>query len=66
MMQPKATRGGGGEAEFLGAQEGGDRHVPPGLELTVGLQDHARAQVVHHQRLVGLRDASIPTARRRA
>ena len=51
---------GGGEAEFLGTEQRSDRHVPAGLQLAVGLQDHARAQVVHDQRLVGLRDAQFP------
>ena len=31
----------GGEAEFLGAQQRGDRHVAAGLQLAVGLDDDA-------------------------
>ncbi len=37
MMQPSATSGSGGEAELLGAQQRGDRHVAAGLQLAVGL-----------------------------
>ena len=50
----------GGEAEFFGAEERGDGDVAAGLELTVGLQHHAAAQVVHHQRLVRFGDAELP------
>ena len=32
MMQPMATSARGADAEFLGAQHGGDHHVAPGLE----------------------------------
>ena len=50
----------GREAELLRAQQGGDGDVATGLQLTVGLQHDAGAEVVHHQRLVGLRDAEFP------
>ena len=50
----------GGEAELLGPQERGDGDVPSGLQLAVGLQRDARAQVVHHQGLMGLGDAQLP------
>ena len=53
-------QGRGGEAELLGAQQGGNRHVAPRLELPIGLQHHPRAQVVHHQGLVGFRHAQFP------
>ena len=46
---------GRGEAEFLGTQQGGHDHVAAGLELAIGLQHHAAAQVVHHQDLLGFR-----------
>jgi hypothetical protein len=35
----------GGKAELLGAQQRGDRHVAAGLELAVGLDHDAAAQV---------------------
>ena len=50
----------GGEAVLLGAEQRRDHDVAPGLELAVGLQRHARAQVVEHQRLVGLGQAQLP------
>lgn len=54
----------GGEAELLGAQQGGDDHVAAGLELAVGLHDDAVAQAVEEQRLLGLGQAQLPgTAR---
>ena len=49
-----------GEAEFFGAQDRGDHDIATGLELAVGFQPHARAQVVEHQRLVRLSDAQFP------
>ena len=48
------------EADLLGAEQRGDHHVAAGLDLAVGLQHHAAAQVVHHQRLVRLGDAQFP------
>ena len=50
----------GGEAEFLGAEHRGDHHVAARLEAAVGLQHHAAAQVVQHQRLVRFGDAQFP------
>ena len=50
----------GGEAEFLRPEQGGDDHVAPGLQLAVGLDDDARAQVIEHQRLVRLGQAQLP------
>ena len=49
-----------GEAHLLGTEQSGDHHIPPGLQSSVGLQDHAAAQVVHHQGLVSFRDAQFP------
>ena len=60
MMQPERDQRRGGEAELLGAQQAGDRDIAPGLELAVGLQHHRRAQIVQHQRLVGLGNAQFP------
>ena len=50
----------GGKTEFLGAEQGGDDHVAPGLQLAVGLDNDARAQVVEHERLVGLGQPKLP------
>ena len=50
----------GREADLLGAEQRGDHDVAAGLELAVGLQHDAAAQVVHHQRLVRLGDAELP------
>jgi hypothetical protein len=60
MMQPSTDQRRGGEAELLGAEQRGDRHVAAGLELAVGLDDDAAAQVVEHQRLVRLGEAELP------
>ena len=48
------------EAELLCAEETGDGNVAPGLELAVGLDDDAAAQVVHHEDLLGLGHAKLP------
>ncbi len=50
----------GCKAEFLGPEERGDGNVAAGLQLSVRLQHHARAQVVHHERLVRFGDAELP------
>ena len=50
----------GGEAELLGAEQGGDHHVAPGLHLAVGLHDDPVAQAVEQQRLLGLGQAELP------
>ena len=50
----------GGEAEFIGTQNGADHHVATGLHLAVGLQAHAPAQSVEHQRLLRLGQAQLP------
>ena len=50
----------GGEAEFLGAQQRRDRDVAAGLQLAVGLDRDAAAQIVQHQRLVRLGQAQLP------
>ena len=56
----------GGEAELLRAEQGGDDDVTPGLELAVDLDDDPVAQPVEQQRLLGLGQAELPRARRRA
>ena len=50
----------GGEAELLGAEQGGDDDVATGLQLAVGLHDDAVAQAVEQQRLLGLGEAELP------
>ena len=51
---------GGGEAELLGAEQGGDHDVPTRLQLPVGLHDDAVAQSVEQQRLLRLGQAELP------
>ena len=65
-MQPSDDQRRGAEAEPLGAQQGADDHVAAGLHLPVDLHDDAVAQAVEHQRLLGLGQARVPRARRRA
>ena len=60
MMQPDATSAARGEAELLGAEQRGDRDVAAGLQLAVGLDADAAAQVVHHQHLLRLGEAELP------
>ena len=59
-MQPSVMSGAVAEAEFLGAEDGGDHDVAAGFEAAVGLQHDAAAQVVEHQRLVRFGDAEFP------
>ena len=61
---PADHQRGGGEAELLGPQEGGDHDVAAGLELAVGLDDDPVAQAVDEQRLLGLREPELPRAAR--
>ena len=51
---------GGGEAEFLGAEQRGDGDIAAGLQLAVGLHADAPAQVVHHQHLLRFGEAQFP------
>ncbi len=48
------------EAEFLGTEQCGDHHVATGLELTIGLDDDARTQIVQHQSLMCFSQAQFP------
>ena len=57
---PAHDQRGGGEAVFLGAEQGRDQHVPAGLELPVHLHDDAVSEPVAHQCLLGLRQAQLP------
>jgi hypothetical protein len=49
-----------GESELLGAEQRRDGHVAAGLQLAVGLDTDAPAQVVHHQHLMGLGETELP------
>ena len=58
-----ASRGdqrGARETEFLGAEQRGDRDVAAGLELAVGLDVDASAQIVHHEGLLRLGESELP------
>ena len=48
------------EPELLSAEEACDGDVASGLELAVGLDDNAPAQVVHHEDLLRLGYAKLP------
>ncbi len=50
----------GGETEFLGAEQGGDDDIAAGLQLAVGLDGDAAAQIVENEGLVGLGEAEFP------
>ena len=50
----------GGETEFLRAEQRGDDHVAPGLQLAVRLDADAAAQIVQHERLVRFGEAEFP------
>ena len=60
MMQPVRDQRRRREAEFLGAEKRRDDDVTTRLQLTVRLDRDAAAQIVHHQRLVRLRDTQLP------
>ena len=49
-----------GNAEFLGAEHGGDHHVLGRADHAVGLHDDPPAEVVHHEHLVRLGEAELP------
>src|SRR5574343_1304646 len=50
----------GGEAEFVGTQQGTDDDVAAGLHLTVDLNADTRTQTVQHQGLLGFGQAEFP------
>ena len=54
----------GGKTKFLRAEQRGDGHVAAGLQLAVGLDVNAAAQIVQHERLVRLGQAEFPRAAR--
>ena len=65
-MQPGHDERRGGEAELLGAEQRGDDDVAAGLDLAVDLHDDPVAQPVEHEGLLGLGEAELPRAARRA
>ena len=50
----------GREAEFVGAEQCADGHIATGFHLAVGLHRDAPAQIVQHQRLLGLGQTNLP------
>ena len=66
MMQPIDHERRGGKTKFLRAQQRGNGHVAAGLQLAVGLDINAAAQIVQHERLVRLGQAEFPRRRPRA
>ena len=49
-----------GEAELFGAEQSGNHHVAPGLQLSVGLHPDAAAQIVEQQHLLRLGKPKLP------
>ena len=52
--------GGGGDAEFVGAEESADHHVAAGSDAAIDLHRDAAAQTIEDQRLVRLGEADLP------
>ncbi len=57
---PDGHQGDGAEAVLLGAQKGGDHDVPARPHLPVRLDADPVAKPVHHQGLLGVREADLP------
>ena len=57
---------GGSEAEFLGPEQGGDDDIPTGLELAVGFDDNARAEIIQQRASGASRPDPAPKGCRRA
>ena len=53
-------QGGGGDAEFLGPQQGGDDDVAPGADAAVGTQLDGMAQAVEGEHLVDFGKPHFP------
>ena len=66
MMQPSTTSGAVAKPNSSAPEQRGDHDVAAGLQLTVGLDADAAAQVVQHQHLLRLGEAELPRACRRA
>ena len=60
MMQPSATSGAVAKPNSSAPSSAAIDDVAAGLQLAVGLDDDAAAQVVQHQRLVRLGEAELP------
>ena len=56
----KTDQNGGGESEFLGAEERGDHDIAPGFELAVGLNPDPVAQFVQAEGLLHFRESQFP------
>ena len=50
----------GGEAEFVGAEQGTDDHIASGFHLSVDLHRDAAAQAIQHQCLLRFGQAELP------
>ena len=50
----------GREAVFFSAEQRSDGDVAAGLELAVGLDPNAAAQIIHHEDLLRLGEAELP------
>ena len=57
-------QGSGGETEFIGTQQGTNRHIAASFHLAVGLHPNATTQTVHHQCLLGFGQTDFPRAAR--
>ena len=60
MMQPVATSGAVAKPNSSAPSSAAIDDIAAGLQLAVGLDGDAAAQVVEHQRLVGLGEAEFP------
>ena len=60
MMQPSATSGAVAKPNSSAPSSAAIDDVAAGLQLAVGLDDDAAAQIVQHERLVRLGEAEFP------
>jgi len=56
----RCNEGRGGEAEFVGAEQGANHDVAAGTNAAVDLHGNTAAQAVGDQRLMGLSKADLP------
>ena len=61
MMQPSATSGAVAKPNSSAPSNAAMTTSRPGLQLAVGFDGDAAAQIVQHQRLVGFGQARVPT-----
>ena len=59
ILQPSASSG-RCQIRTLGAEQGGDQHVPAGAQTAVGLEGNPGAETVGHQILVRLGQPDLP------